>query len=566
MTQKTIWLTIAAAFLLSFLLGGVFGCADDDDDNDNDDDDNDDQSPADDDNADDDNDTTIDDDDDTSPPAFSCEELGLPVREFVDAENSSALYATAADLTLPTTAGDWNFKENFTGCETYLFIQDLPRQCQGWPIDLWARDVAPFLMALPANVQVFYLSYEPDAPERQAELDALKAQVDEYVNSLPAEEAATWARRIHYVTEYAKDLPGWVGELMYSPKWGVGVDRFQRIRYIGSYADYNRFDSGMGWFAPNMKMAANEPVYYNFEAEREDRLAAENATVVHVFDTEDWASGTGYADVTLPDATTMATFDTLELDLYLGCVGDGEYGDCPAWDYIVNLYLCDEVDPDTCDVELGRWITTYHREGRWVHDISGILPLLAGGGQRRLAFFTSQPYEVKLDLRFSTQGKGVRPVSSTYLFSGGAFNPDYNTNYAPIEVAIPADAVQVQLATVITGHGGVEPGNCAEFCNTEHHFVVNDTDNLREFPEAGNSNGCMELVDEGTVPNQYGTWWYGRDGWCPGKEVQMVMIDVTSQVTTGADNTFEYYAFYQGEPYPSEGANIVLTSWVVVYK
>ena len=52
-----------------------------------------------------------------------------------------------------------------------------------------------------------------------------------------------------------------VAGIMLNPGWGAGIDRFQRVRYIGSYADYSRYDSGRGWFAPNLSMAANEAVY-----------------------------------------------------------------------------------------------------------------------------------------------------------------------------------------------------------------------------------------------------------------------------------------------------------------
>ena len=516
-----------------------------------------------------------DDDDDTTPPEynFSCEDLGLPVHDFIDAAHDDSLYATAADFTVPTLKGDWNFEENFTGCETYLFIQDSPQQDQryNWPTGIFERDIVPLLKALPANVQVFFVSTHTSEADRLADLQLVIDQVGAYTDTLPAEEAAQWYYRLHYVTERTRDLEGWLGDIFTSPRWGAGIDRLQRVRYIGSYADYTRYDAGHGWFAPNIKMAANEAVYYNFEAVREAELEAANATEIEIFSGEliedpTWAGVRAYADFVLPDAATMATFDTLELDLYLGCVGDGEFGDCPAWDYIADLYLCDPITPDVCDIEFARWITTYHREGRWVHDVSAILPFLADGGTRRVAFYSQQPYEVDLTLRLSSQAKSVRPVESHFLFSGGSFGPDYNEQYDPVFVSIPADAVRVELATVISGHGGHDPGNCAEFCNTTHHFLIDDTEVMRDFPEVGDMNACMDQVADGTVPNQYGTWWYGRSGWCPGKEVPMVRIDVTDYVTPGEDAEFEYYAFYQGEPYPHSGPTINLKSWAVIYK
>ena len=516
-----------------------------------------------------DDDADDDSDDDSGP--FNCNDLDLPVKDFQDVESSTALYATAADFTLPTTDGDWNFKTQWTGCETYLIIQDVPNQETGWTPGLFDRDVATFFQALPDNTQVFFESVDPSEDNRNAALDKVKKQADAYIGSRSEEEQALWKRRIHYVTDQAWRAGGWLGKVMQNPGWGVGIDRFQRIRYIGSYADYLRFDSSKQWFAPNLKMAANEAVYYNFEASRQQSMDAEDARVLQVFNGQQisdpgWTGEMAYADVEFPSAAIMGDIDSMELDLYLGCVGDGEYGDCPAWDYIANLYLCDQNDPPVCDTEMGRWITTYHREGRWVHDVSGLLPLLAQGGTRKLAFYTQQPYEVTLSVRLFTKAKKTPPTQSIYLFSGGYFDANYNTNHPPKTISIPAGVTRVELTTVLSGHGGASPGNCAEFCDVEHHFIVNGHDNVRDFPDAGNYNGCMQMVNQGTVPNQYGTWWYGRGGWCPGKEVPMVITDITSQVTPGADNTFEYNAFYDGQPYPGSGANIDLTSWLVLYK
>src|SRR5207302_4969362 len=45
--------------------------------------------------------------------------------------------------------------------------------------------------------------------------------------------------------------------------------------------------------------------------------------------------------------------------------------------------------------EIGRWITTYHREGRWVTDASGMLALLHSGGMRRFRF-AANPQPAKI--------------------------------------------------------------------------------------------------------------------------------------------------------------------------
>jgi hypothetical protein len=314
-------------------------------------------------------------------------------------------------------------------------------------------------------------------------------------------------------------------------------------------------------------MVANEAVFYNFEADREERLAAEEATVVKLWNTEPAnTEETRDFDVDLPPAGTIADADTLEFDMMMTCGGTGEYGDCPAWDYDAYLYLCDEGDPTICDTEVGHWITSYHREGRWVHDASAILPMLASGGTRRFRMGISDAWEIAFSLRFSNQGKAEKPSETYALFAGQyTFDEIYNSNYPDVVLPVPGDAVKVELATAITGHGMSMPDNCCEFANTTHHFFVNADDNVIDLPIAGSELGCMDQVVDGTVPNQYGTWWYGRAGWCPGKHVPITMTDVTDQVTLGADNTFGYEAYLDGAPYTGDNwRHIHLTSWLLI--
>jgi len=521
-------------------------------------------------------------------PSLACTALSLPISEFQEAVDDPALHALAADFTVHTTKGDWNLRQSWSGCEVYLLIQDTPKQNQtAFGYGIWDKDadVVTLFKKLPKNVHLLFMSKLTDEAKRGEALAGLTTRVDAALAKMDAEGQAWWKDRVHYVTDEARSIPGWIGKLMTSPGWGAAIDRSQRIRYIGSYADPSRFKDSVGWFGPNLSMVANEAVYYNFEAAREQRLAAQPATLVSLWKAQPVAEGSPYVEVALPDESTMAGFDTLELDLTLGCKNNAEYGSCPAWDYDAYLYLCEAADldggapeagdggdadaapPEPKCSEIGHWITSYHREGRWVHDVSGILPLLASGGKKLFKFGITDPWVVSLDLRFSNKAKTVRPAESIPLFNGQyTLDENYNANWQPQTVAIPADAKKVEIATVLSGHGMSQPGNCAEFCNTDHHFLVNGTDNVRNFPGAGAMLGCMGQIEEGTVPNQYGTWWYGRGGWCPGKQVDMVMLDVTSQVTPGTDAKFEYQGFYKGQPYLNgdNWRHIHLTSWVLI--
>lgn len=497
---------------------------------------------------------------------------GAPAVPWTEAVESERLLDLAADFVLETADGDWRLSEHWTGCDTYLVIPSEPTQTQGTSDPLWSvkNDTKALLEALPDNAYLIFVSSNRTDEDIAADFEELEKGFSRYENDHTEEEVAAVQARIVRVTSKVSGIDGWLEDSLQNPGWGVGIDRFQRIRYIGSFANPERYNSDIGWFDSDISMAANEAVYYNFEATRQAALDEDGATVVNlwngtVISDPGWAGVVGKVTVELPDTATMATFDTMQWDHALLCEGDGEYGECPAWDYLNWLWLCDSAG-ENCNVEVGRWITTYHREGRWVHDMSAMLPLFAEGGSYTFAYYTQQPYQVYLDLRLSNSGKAARPVELTSMFTGGAATDTYNER-DPLLLSVPADAAKVELAVVFSGHGQVSDGsggNCAEFCDFDHHFGVNGTDNELSFSEAGSTYGCMEQTGDGTVPNQYGTWWYGRNGWCPGKEVPVRLFDITSQVSLGAENTFTYAAYKEGEAYNNGGANLLLSSWLVI--
>lgn len=48
----------------------------------------------------------------------------------------------------------------------------------------------------------------------------------------------------------------------------------------------------------------------------------------------------------------------------------------------------------------------------------------------------------------------------------------------------------------------------------------------------GSPLGCAMRVPEGGVPNEHGTWLYGRGGWCDGLQVDPWRTDITAQVSS----------------------------------
>ncbi len=248
----------------------------------------------------------------------------------------------------------------------------------------------------------------------------------------------------------------------------------------------------------------------------------------------------------------MATFDSLEVDLFMDC---GDPASC-EWDYLARLYLCNAHDPEHCETEIARWVTTYGRDGRWVTDISPMLAFLQEGGLRRLRFDSSgQSYLTTMRLHLSAKGKGLRPVQALPLFCGSAtFDLSYNGLWTPVQFEVPEATTRVEIVALITGHGwGYDKANCAEFCNHTHHFQVNGgPTHVKDHPMAGTLFGCQDLVPDGVVPNQYGTWSLGRGGWCPGFDVKPWVADVTGDIVPGATQTVTYRALFLGHDYNPE--------------
>jgi len=511
-----------------------------------------------------------------APAVDACEVLGLDARPLdQDGPFGTLRHDLADDFAVTELDGStWRLSERWSGCESYTFIPSGRVVSANDDSSIWNHDVDALIAASPQNAHYFFVATR-DPAEAEAELTAMQARVDEAVAALEPDQAAWWSGHLHVVAEHRSQLDGWLGTMLNGlGSAGFGIDRFQRLRLLGSFADVTRFNNLLAsqnewpWEA-NLAYAAYEAQHWEYEKSRQDALDAESATVVTPWDGE-VLSEIVETTIDLPSAAEMAAFDTFEIDLTMDCPDPegGEFGNCGAWDYLSHIYLLD--DDGVTWLEIARFITTYHREGRYLVDATPMLVHLLDGGQRQIRFEVSPPwnpqaYLTKMDFRFSTQGRAEKPREATFLFAGGDFNSTYNDAYAPVDVPIPATATKVELWAIITGHGGAT-NNCAEFCNHQHAFTVGSSTYTKVHDVAGTDQGCMPEVDDGMVPNQGGTWWFGRGGWCPGQQVDPWVMDVTGDVTPGQPVTVSYQGLFNGTTPPDDAGNIVMTSYLVVYE
>src|SRR5262245_8529245 len=88
-----------------------------------------------------------------------CADLNVPVNAFSSSGIGQQRGDVAEDFTLTLVDGTtWNFKENFSGCDTYVFVPDGVAVSESKRTSVWAADVDSLIEASPQNVHYFFVS------------------------------------------------------------------------------------------------------------------------------------------------------------------------------------------------------------------------------------------------------------------------------------------------------------------------------------------------------------------------------------------------------------------------
>lgn len=472
--------------------------------------------------------------------------------------------AIADNCVFPTTGGDWSLKVNRSPDEAYVFIIS---KGDTYSAQLFNSALFPLLDLSPKNIHYFFIA----ASSGQAgTILATKMQqkADEAYNILDNQtDIDHWKKYLHFVTKGVPELDCWVKDFFTkTTAMTFVVDRFQKIKQTGYFLDFSSQQM-------SMRNAAFEGIACNFEFERENKLAAEKSlTVVEGLNDIPFTDSNAVFEAEFPDTAAMAGFNTLEIDLTQACKTPK---DC-EWDRIQQLYICDKDNPEKCETEIGRWITGYGRGGRWVTDISPFLAFLQDGGKRsfRLSVWGTQ-YNNFLKFRLSNDpAKDTVPFAISPLYAGVTpFNEEYSSKFSELKTDIPEGTKKAEIVAYITGHGnGSEAANCAEFCPFDSIFTVNGADFVKNHPLAQTGDGCENQVISGTTPNQYGSWPFGRAGWCPGLDVAPWVKDISANMA-GSQFTVTYKGLLDGKPYTPVVTNatgyraeINMSSYIVFYK
>ena len=520
-----------------------------------------------------------------SPARWTIDEDGCAVLQrpvdWTSTQGASAVsgpFQTVGDFTAPTLDGTFTFSDIWDGNSTYLFLL-MKTSGTSSSASTFTMNPGTLTRNLPDEAHIVYGSY--DSTYRSQVTDR-KSDVEQRLS--PAEEEA-WEGRIHYLDLDLSGASGDLGEALSAlgEPTTFGIDRFQRLRQTGS--TYTWGTSSTTYDPQHM---SHEAWMWHAEHPVEVRRLDPAVEAIDLMFEDQHQGGWGGGFTTAMNATfdldhDLETYDTLEMfhehacserrDRYQTSSG---YAGCHEWDYEANLRICDRDNSSRCGTEFARWITTYGREGRWLTDLSPYLFMLDDGEDRRFTYRGANGGSLTITLLFSRWGESEldhRPSTATFAFTGGQFNGSYNDPALydrEHTLNVPIDASRVRIVATITGHGfQKDDANCAEFCDHEHHFTIGSNTAYEWHPIVYSNTGCEQNVPGGVVANQFGSWPFGRAGWCAGQDVKQWTYDITDWVTPGATETLSYRGLFNGAEYQptgeteSGGRNIHAEIWVV---
>ena len=490
------------------------------------------------------------DSDQTDANEPSDNEPDAPNPDFEDLECGVAFGDFACDFTLPLESGDWHFAKNYSKDENYLFV--FYRGMNQTSGTLWNSNLFKLFDLSPENIHYFFIVETESSDFATKKAQIIKDSVKDAFDTVDNDDIIN---KIHIVTVPASETDPWINKWLEANKseFFFGIDRFRRIRSGGFFSEFDNL--------------FKEAEFYDYEKKSAD-LIKENATFFKGLDKVPFAEEGWVKDIPF-DVEFKNLSENGELYIRLEQICDTPKK-C-EWDRLERLFLCDETG-ENCETEIGRWITTYGRSGNWLTDITPLKPFFEKDGKYRFKLTVEGDFYVNsLDFVFVKKEAG-QPRKVIPLFNQREqFDENYNSHFEP-KILNEENVKKAEIVAFITGHGNVsEKANCAEFCKFESVFTVNGNDFEIDFSNAGTPEGCFEEVKNGVVPNQYGSWPFGRAGWCPGQNVSLIKIDVTKALVSG-ENTFSYGGYLDGEIYvpvvtDENGyrAEIYLSSYLVIY-
>tara|TARA_B100001175_G_scaffold216325_1_gene183853 strand:+ start:38 stop:1801 length:1764 start_codon:yes stop_codon:yes gene_type:complete len=442
---------------------------------------------------------------------------------------------------------EWNLEQNWTGNESYIFIHFDANVSSSSA--LWGSSTREQLLTTsPNNVHYFFIS---NRTQYESDMVQMKEIYDEILEEFSLEDQNHWNNHLHFINEKTSNLNNWLSTVL-TGKFALAIDSFQQIREIGYLGNPATFSGTY------IHYLAHEALYFDYE---NNTFSETNNSYneITIFEREHYTGGWA-ASISqvfdVPNQQELSQYNKMEVELLRGCPdANMNYSDagCDDYDRIARLYFCD-LDGSNC-YEIAKWITPFDRQPHSLTDISPFLSILRSNeNEQKILKFQESGWPnslltIKLRLYNGVNENGYAQAIYPLWNNTVQFNPDYEENRPAQVFSVPSNATKVEFVSYISGHGWGSAGcfNCCEFCNSRHVFSINGGvyEFNQSFPNASSNTHCMDpgtIQTTGVIPNQYGTWGYGRAGWCPGRDVKPYIMDITEHIIAGDDNVIDYNA------------------------
>ena len=442
---------------------------------------------------------------------------------------------------------EWNLEQNWTGNESYIFIHFDANVSSSSA--LWGSSTREQLLTTsPNNVHYFFIS---NRTQYESDMVQMKEIYDEILEEFSLEDQNHWNNHLHFINEKTSNLNNWLSTVL-TGKFALAIDSFQQIREIGYLGNPATFSGTY------IHYLAHEALYFDYE---NNTFSETNNSYneITIFEREHYTGGWA-ASISqvfdVPNQQELSQYNKMEVELLRGCPdANMNYSDagCDDYDRIARLYFCD-LDGSNC-YEIAKWITPFDRQPHSLTDISPFLSILRSNeNEQKILKFQESGWPnslltIKLRLYNGVNENGYAQAIYPLWNNTVQFNPDYEENRPAQVFSVPSNATKVEFVSYISGHGWGSAGcfNCCEFCNSRHVFSINGGvyEFNQSFPNASSNTHCMDpetIQTTGVIPNQYGTWGYGRAGWCPGRDVKPYIMDITEYIIAGDDNVIDYNA------------------------
>jgi len=248
--------------------------------------------------------------------------------------------------------------------------------------------------------------------------------------------------------------------------------------------------------------------------------------------------------------------------------GPNDTGWCSDWDYDMHVIA---MTPAGDTMELGRLITPYANSTfprtpqDWSHpyvfDVTDFYPLLQNDLTMRV-FYSGYSGGFTASIKFyfieGTPARNVIALNALWQkgYSYGNTADPIDDNVTAISLTKPVDAVSATAKLIITGHGGDNTENCAEFCKKWYQFKIDGQTVVQ-------NDIWRDDCGSNFLYPQSGTWVYNRGNWCPGDLVREHLLEVPASIASG--QTFTTDLDFQNYTSGNNGASYKVAAVMFYY-